>query len=78
MHRMTNDRHARIWEDGTVVRLPTQHEYYLPARDPEVDRRKKEAHYRFNRAVLELLKRKGFVLRDSQSDSSREQWRVSS
>lgn len=78
MHRMTNDRHWRVWEDGTVARLPTQREFYISARDPVENRRKEEAYYRFNRAVSELLKRKGFVLRDSKSDPEREQWRVSS
>ncbi len=77
-HRMTDGNHARIWEDGTVVRLPTPGESYVcvHGRDPMENRRKDESFYRRNRKLFAILDRKGFTLRELEAGSNRERWRA--
>jgi hypothetical protein len=59
-HRMTNDRHARIWSDGHLEELDAIHEFY--AYDPEVAGSKESAeeeHLRHNRTVAQQLRERG-------------------
>lgn len=51
-HRMTNDRHQRIYADGSVVDLPALAEICL--------RGEEEAFKKRNQQVGEMLKAKGF------------------
>jgi hypothetical protein len=59
-HRMTNDRHARIWADGHLEELDAIREFY--GYDPKVpgskDAAKKE-YLRHNRMVAEQLRAAG-------------------
>jgi hypothetical protein len=59
-HRMTNDRHVRIWADGHVEELDAIHEFF--GFDPKVPGSKAaaEAEYlRHNRAIAEQLRARG-------------------
>jgi hypothetical protein len=51
-HRMTNDRHWRIYADGSMVGLPEIEEMYTSGDE--------EAFFKRNREVSEMLKAKGF------------------
>ena len=60
-HRMTNDRHLRIYEDGTQVDLPAEWGWFaydlkVPG-DYERARRERDEH---NQRVRDELRRKGF------------------
>ena len=59
-HRMTNDRHVRIYEDGTTEGLPELISMRLCSKDPEEDARLEEEHRRENHEVEEMLEKKGF------------------
>ena len=50
-HRMTNDRHERIYADGRTEALETQREMRRVSSDPEEDARLKEEYYEHNRRV---------------------------
>jgi hypothetical protein len=59
-HRMTNDRHARIWADGHLEHLDAIEELY--AYDPNVPGAKEAAHEAYlmhNRRVAEQLRASG-------------------
>lgn len=61
-HRMTNDRHTRVYADGSVVDLPAPLPLPLPY-DPNLpgDReRARREYHEHNRMVEDLLRRKGF------------------
>jgi hypothetical protein len=60
-HRMTNDRHLRIYEDGTQVALPAEWGWFayhpkVPG-DEERARRERDEH---DQRVRDELRRKGF------------------
>ena len=61
-HRMTNDRHVRIYADGETVDLPTVSDMivYPKGSTPEDEKRIEADYYAENRRVAELLKAKGF------------------
>lgn len=61
-HRMTNDRHVRIYETGEVEYLPAFQDFMVyPANASEDQKRQIEAEYHeHNRTVDEELRRKGF------------------
>ena len=61
-HRMTNDRHVRIFADGRIEGLEAmQDSYGYPADADEATQRKaEEEFYAYNRAVFARLKAKGF------------------
>ncbi len=64
-HRMTDDRHARIWADGHLEELDAIHESY--GYDPKVpgSRETAEAEYlRHNRKVAEHLRSVGLYPED--------------
>jgi hypothetical protein len=59
-HRMTSDRHARIWADGHIQGLDAIHEFY--AYDPEVPGSREaaeEKYLRHNRLVADQLRASG-------------------
>ena len=59
-HRMTNDRHQRIREDGSAESLPTVSTMRPASRDPEEDARLAAEHLAENRRVAKMLEEKGF------------------
>ena len=65
-HRMTNDRHVRIFANGRAEGLEAmQDSYGYPANADEATRRKAEDEFfTFNRAVFARLKAKGFFQED--------------
>jgi hypothetical protein len=61
-HRMTNDRHFRIYESGETKDLPAAVEMYVyPIDVTKAQEKKMTAEYeKHNAGVAGLLKRKGF------------------
>jgi len=61
-HRMTNDRHLRIYESGRTEELPAYFDMIVyPANATKNQREQAEREYRqHNAKVSEELKRKGF------------------
>jgi hypothetical protein len=57
-HRMTNDRHVRIYADGRREDLPALVDFRRASRDPREDERLKEEFYAENSRVLAMLKEK--------------------
>ena len=70
-HRMTNERHFRMYSDGETVGLPAQLESFgYPGDAPEKERAEAKAKYfAYNRQVSKTLEEKGFVLPDDLGDS---------
>ena len=61
-HRMTNDRHVRLYADGRVEGLEAIAEMYVTPADPaEAAQAKADFHAR-NRDVRRMLDEKGFTL----------------
>ena len=61
-HRMTNDRHTRLYFDGTTEGLPTPQEFCVVPKDPEEAAQKRAEFYAHNRRIAKLLEEKGFIL----------------
>lgn len=60
---MTNDRHFRIYEDGTGEGLPAFPEWYsYNPHDPEDKKKKEDAFNKENEKVKKLLHEKGFIV----------------
>jgi hypothetical protein len=59
-HRMTDDRHLRIYSDGGIERLPSYACWRRGSADPEEDARLEAEYREANRTVGELLRAKGF------------------
>ena len=59
-HRMTDDRHVRIYESGEVARLPTINTFRLVSQDPEEEARLEAEYLDKNRRVARMLEEKGF------------------
>lgn len=61
-HRMTNERHERIYASGQMLGLPTMHEFMVFPADasPEDKARIEQEYYAHNRAIGALLREKGF------------------
>jgi hypothetical protein len=57
---MTDDRHVRIWEDGSAEPLPTVHTFFIRPRDPEEDVRLETEYVENNRRVGRMLREKDF------------------
>lgn len=57
-HRMTNDRHVRIYADGQREDLPALVDFRRASQDPQEDERLKEEFYAENSRVLAMLKEK--------------------
>ena len=59
-HRMTDDRHVRIREDGTEEHLSTVSTIRIVSPDPEEDARQEAKFLAENRRVAAMLEEKGF------------------
>ncbi len=59
-HRMTNDRHVRIYANGEEEGLPTIAEYRLGSQDSEEDKRLEAEYYAENQRIGKMLEEKGF------------------
>ena len=59
-HRMTDDSHRRIYEDGREESLPALSSMYLVSDDPVRAKQLKDDYEERNRKVVELLSEKGF------------------
>jgi hypothetical protein len=68
-HRMTNDRHHRLREDGTDEDLPTIQSMRLVSPDPEEDARRAAEHLAGNREVARMLEEKGFGMAGDEPGS---------
>ena len=66
MHRMTNDRHVRMYADGEEEDLPTMAGRYVTSyRSTMVERYEvRDKYFAYNQAVEKLLEEKGFVMTD--------------
>jgi hypothetical protein len=73
MHRMTNDRHVRLYADGEEEGLPAMAEGYVIPRGATVAEREevRDKHFAHNQAVEKLLEEKGFVMTDQAHGSAR-------
>ena len=63
-HRMTNDRHVRIYADGTTESLPALCSMYFlpPGCTPEQEQHIRNGHTAENRQIAKMLVEKGFGL----------------
>jgi hypothetical protein len=61
-HRMTDDRHIRIYEDGRCEDLPAIGSVRLRSDHPEEDARLEADYFAENRRIGKLLEEKGFGL----------------
>ena len=59
-HRMTDDEHVRIYDDGQVEDLPAISSMRLVSEDPEEDKKLEDEYYQENQRVAEMLSEKGF------------------
>lgn len=73
-HRMTNDRHKRVWEDGNTEVLPVPPPFLLLTGKPETDKKREEEYHRENREVAALLAAKGFVFTGNESLAAQANW----
>ncbi len=70
IHRMTDDRHVRMYADGEQEALPAmRHGYVIPQGASAAEVR--ERHFAYNQAVEKLLDEKGFVMTDKAHPSAR-------
>lgn len=60
-HRMTDDSHRRIYEDGTEESLDALSSIRRVSKDPEEDKRLEEEYYQHNQEVTRMLADKGFT-----------------
>jgi hypothetical protein len=59
-HRMTNDRHLRIWADGHAERLDAIYEAYgYDPKVPGAEYAAREKYLRRNRRIAEQLRTRG-------------------
>ncbi len=59
-HRMTSDRHRRLYTDGTAVCLPALREFHPWSPDEERSRVLQVDYFSENQRTLDLLEKKGF------------------
>ena len=59
-HRMTSDRHRRLYADGTTVCLPALREFHQWSQDEERNRVLLADYFSENQRTLDLLEKKGF------------------
>jgi len=65
-HRMTNDRHVRIYEDGQVEDLPAIPDLRPCSEDPGEDARLKKEQHAEDLRVVEILEAKGFGMQGDE------------
>jgi hypothetical protein len=70
-HRMTDDRHVRIYEDGTEELLPAVSTFRFLSADPEEDARLVAEYLEHNRRVGRMLEEKGFGVEGHEPGSVR-------
>lgn len=61
-HRMTDDRHVRIYASGESERLASIQSMRMVSRNPQEDARLKAEHLAENQRVANMLTEKGFLL----------------
>lgn len=61
-HRMTNDRHVRLYADGRVEGLEAVIDMHVVPEDPKEAAQAQADFYARNRAVRRMLDEKGFTL----------------
>ena len=73
MHRMTNDRHVRMYTDGEQEALPAISGCYRIPQGATVAEKKeaRDKHVARNQAVERMLEEKGFVMTDQAHPSAR-------
>jgi hypothetical protein len=73
MHRMTNDRHVRLYANGEEEYLPAMEEGYVIPQGATVAEREaaRDKHCGYNQAVEKLLEERGFVMTDQAHVSAR-------
>jgi len=59
-HRMTDDRHVRIYENGKEIDLPALMSFRRVSENPEEDQKLEEEYFRHNRETARMLIDKGF------------------
>jgi hypothetical protein len=69
-HRMTNDSHVRIYEDGRVESLESPWELRPTSKDPEENARMENEFWEHNERVSRLLEEKGFGLQGDEHGSA--------
>ena len=77
MHRMTSDSHVRLYGDGSADSLPAMGDLgpIIPLdATPAEQEAAEEKYFAHNRAVVELLQEKGFVMTDDAHPSARLNW----
>ena len=62
-HRMTDDYHVRLYENGSTLDLPAMVSLRLSSPDPKHDRELQQEYEQENARVAKLLDDKGFGLR---------------
>ncbi len=77
VHRMTNDRHLRLYSDGSREHLPSMRDWILYSAD--ASKKEKEAakaeFYKYNQNVQKLLDEKGFVMtKDAHGSTQLNRW----
>ena len=72
MHRMTNDRHIRLYGDGLTAGLPAMEDMHTVLQGgPEKEAEAKAKFIERNQAVQRLLDDKGFVMTDQAHGSAK-------
>ena len=73
MHRMTNDRHVRLYADGEEENLSAMEDGYVIPQSATVAERKaaRDKHLAHNQTVGKLLKERDFVMMDQANVSAR-------
>jgi len=59
-HRMTDDSHTRIYENGAVEELPAINSFRCVSPDPEEDARREAEYFAKNQEISRMLEEKGF------------------
>jgi hypothetical protein len=65
-HRMTNDGHVRIYEDGRCICLPAIPDFRIGSPDPEKDAQLEKEYNEEVQQVAELLEAKGFGIKGDE------------
>lgn len=59
-HRLTTDRHVRVYVNGNEEYLPTIQNMRMVSRDPDEDARLEAEYFASNQRVSRMLEEKGF------------------
>ncbi len=59
-HRLTTDRHVRVYVNGNEERLPTIQSMRMVSHDPEEDARLEADYFARNQKAARMLEEKGF------------------